>query len=152
MAKFATHMGDPHGDSQTSPQHAKPQTPTYKEKHEQKRCRKTVEFALFWSILVMFCPDFCSYFCLVCGRQGSLAQFWMWITHVGGKIRHGLLEKSLIIYRRGKCHRSKQYREILPNVTLGYLFMLGRSAAPKIIYGRPVGSPENTSNIGEILS
>ena len=24
MAKFATHMGDPHGDPQTSPQHANP--------------------------------------------------------------------------------------------------------------------------------
>ena len=24
MAKFATHMGDPHGDAQTSPQHADP--------------------------------------------------------------------------------------------------------------------------------
>ena len=28
-------------------------------------------------------------------------------------------------------------------------FMLGRLAVPKIIYVRPVGSPENTSNIGE---
>ena len=28
--------------------------------------------------------------------------------------------------------------------------MLGRSAASKIIYVRPVGGPENTSNIGEI--
>ena len=27
--------------------------------------------------------------------------------------------------------------------------MLGRLAVPKIIYVRPVGSPENTSNIGE---
>ena len=27
--------------------------------------------------------------------------------------------------------------------------MLGRSAASKIIYVRPVGGPENTSNIGE---
>ena len=31
----------------------------------------------------------------------------------------------------------------------GNLFMLGRLAVPKIIYVRPVGSPENTSNIGE---
>ena len=45
-----------------------------------------------------------------------------------------------------KCHKSK---EILPNLTPGYLFMLGRSAASKIIYVRPVGSPEKTSNIGE---
>ena len=27
--------------------------------------------------------------------------------------------------------------------------MLGRLAVPKIIYVRPVGGPENTSNIGE---
>ena len=27
--------------------------------------------------------------------------------------------------------------------------MLGRVAVPKIIYVRPVGSPENTSDIGE---
>ena len=27
--------------------------------------------------------------------------------------------------------------------------MLGRLAVPKIIYVRPVGSPENTLNIGE---
>ena len=30
--------------------------------------------------------------------------------------------------------------------------MLGRSAPPKITYVRPVGGPENTSNIGEDLS
>ena len=48
-----------------------------------------------------------------------------------------------------KCHKFKYFREILPNLTPGYLFMLGRSAASKIIYVRPVGSPENTSNIGE---
>ena len=29
------------------------------------------------------------------GLRGAPA---MWITHVGGKLRHGLLEKSLIIY------------------------------------------------------
>ena len=37
----------------------------------------------------------------------------------------------------------------MPNLTPGHLFMLGRSAASNIIYVRPVGSPENTSNIGE---
>ena len=42
--------------------------------------------------------------------------------------------------------------EISPNLALGHLFMLGRLAVPKIIYVRPVGSPENTSNIGEILT
>ena len=37
-------------------------------------------------------------------------------------------------------------------MTPGNLLMLGRSAASKIIYVRPVGSPEKTSNIGEILT
>ena len=36
-----------------------------------------------------------------------------------------------------------------PNLAPGHLFMLGRLTVPKIIYVRPVGSPENTSNIGE---
>ena len=31
-------------------------------------------------------------------------------------------------------------------VTPGHLFMLGRSAVPKIIYVRTAGGPENTSN------
>ena len=48
-----------------------------------------------------------------------------------------------------KCHKSKYFREILPNLTPGYLFMLGWSAASKITYVRPVGDPEKTSNIGE---
>ena len=39
--------------------------------------------------------------------------------------------------------------EILPNLAPGHLFMLGRSAVPKIIYVRTAGGPENTSNIGE---
>ena len=38
----------------------------------------------------------------------------------------------------------------LPNLTLGYFFLFGRSVASKIIYVRPVGSPENTLNIGDI--
>ena len=37
----------------------------------------------------------------------------------------------------------------MPNLAPGHLFMLGRSVVPKIIYVRPVGGPENTSNIGE---
>ena len=40
------------------------------------------------------------------------------------------------------------FGEFVPNLSPGYLFMLGRSAASKIIYVRPVGIPENTSNIG----
>ena len=34
----------------------------------------------------------------------------------------------------------------------GHLFMLGLLVVPKIIYVRPVGSPENTSNTGENLN
>ena len=45
---------------------------------------------------------------------------------------------------RGYCHKSKSSRESLPNVTLGYSLTLGRSAASKLIYGRPVGGLENT--------
>ena len=41
------------------------------------------------------------------------------------------------------------FREFLPNLTPGHLFMLGRSAVPKIIYVRTAVGPENTSNIGE---
>ena len=37
----------------------------------------------------------------------------------------------------------------MQNLAPGHLFMLGWLAVPKIIYVRPVGSPENTSNIGE---
>ena len=45
----------------------------------------------------------------------------------------------------GRCHQSK-FREILPNLTPGNLFMSGRSA---IIYVRPVGCPQKreTPNI-----
>ena len=39
--------------------------------------------------------------------------------------------------------------KFLPNLAPGHLVMLGRLAVPTNIYVRPVGSPENTSNIGE---
>ena len=48
-----------------------------------------------------------------------------------------------------KCHKSKSFREILPNLAPGYIFMSGRSAASKIIYGRPVGSPETLQILGD---
>ena len=66
MAKFAPHMGDPHGDTQTRPQHSDPHglgaflKRTIQEIHVDRR-------AVGWSA----------------GRHG------MWITHVGGKFRHG---------------------------------------------------------------
>ena len=37
----------------------------------------------------------------------------------------------------------------MPNLTPGYLFMLGLPAASKITYVRPAGGPENSSNVGE---
>ena len=61
-----------------------------------------------------------------------------------------LVRRSSAHFSEGeKCHKSKSFREILPNMAPGHLFMLGLLAVPKIIYVRPVGSRENTSNIGE---
>ena len=57
---FAPHMVDPHGDPQTSPQHADPHG------------------FLVWLSLE---------------RQEIHVRVSMWIAHVGGKFRHGLLEK-----------------------------------------------------------
>ena len=50
--------------------HFETPTPTYKAKYEQKYGRINVEFALFEAFWVIFCPDFCSFFCLVCGGGG----------------------------------------------------------------------------------
>ena len=71
MAKFATHMGDPHGEPQTTPQHADP--------HGLLVCfslkgPKSMWIGVLWG-----------------GVRAA-----MWITHVGGRFRHGLPEKSLI--------------------------------------------------------
>ena len=38
-----------------------------------QNCRICLVFKHFW---VIFCPDVCSYFCLVCGGRGSLAPLW----------------------------------------------------------------------------
>ena len=61
MANCATHMGDPHGDPQTSPQHADPHGlgPFQREPY-----RKSMWIGVLW------------------------AGLWvaMWITHVGGQI------------------------------------------------------------------
>ena len=73
MAKFAPHMGDPHGDPQTSPQHADAHglgaflKKTIQEIHVGRR--------VLW------------------GPAGLRVA--VWITHLGGKFRRGLLEKSL---------------------------------------------------------
>ena len=72
MAKFAPHMGDPHGDPQTSPQHADPHgfLVWFSLKTHQVHVDRCV---VGWSA----------------GRH---------VDHpCGGKFRHGLLEKSLII-------------------------------------------------------
>ena len=37
----------------------------------------------------------------------------------------------------------------LPTWTLSYVFMIGRSAASEIISLRPLGGPENASNLGD---
>ena len=71
MAKFAAHMGDPHGDPQTSPQHADPRG------------------FLVWFSLKR--PQI-----HVDRRVAGWLRAAMWITHVGSRFRHGLLEKSLI--------------------------------------------------------
>ena len=72
MAKFATHMGDPHGDPQASPQHADPHELLvwFSLKRRQVHVHRRVvdRRVVGWS---------------------------MWITHMGGKFPHGLLEKSL---------------------------------------------------------
>ena len=70
MEKFATHMGDPHGGPETSPQHADP--------HEflvrlSSKSPKSMWIGVLWA-----------------GLRDAV-----WITHVGGKFRHGLIEKSL---------------------------------------------------------
>ena len=70
MAKFALHMGDPHGDPQTSPQHADP--------HGflvwlSIKGTKSMWIGVLWAGL----------------------RVAMWITNVQGKFRHGLLKKSL---------------------------------------------------------
>ena len=70
MAKFATHMGDPNGKPQTSPQHADPHGFLVFLKENQK----SMWISMLWAGL----------------------RVAMWITHVGGKFRHGLPEKSLI--------------------------------------------------------
>ena len=71
MAKFAPHMGDPHGDPQTSPQHANPHglLVWFSLKRQEIHVDRRV---VGWS-------------------AGSPCGSPMW----GGKFRHGLLEKSL---------------------------------------------------------
>ena len=69
MAKFATHMGDPHGGPQTSPQHADPHGLG---SFLRKPYKKSMWIGVLWA-----------------GLRAA-----MFITHVGGKFCHGLLEKS----------------------------------------------------------
>ena len=75
------HMGDPHGDPQTGPQHADP--------HGFLKCFSVERHQSMWI-----------------GVLWAGLRVAMWITHVGGKFRHGLLEKSLIFghYFWRICH------------------------------------------------
>ena len=70
MAKYAPHMGDPHGGPQTSPQHADPRGLGA---FLRKPYKKSMWIGVLWAGL----------------------RVAMWIAHVGGKFRHGLLEMSL---------------------------------------------------------
>ena len=76
MAKFAPHMGDPHGGLQTSPQHADPPG-------LGAFLKKTIKYKTSMWIGVLWA-----------GLRVA-----MWITHVGGKSCHGLVEKSLILLK-----------------------------------------------------
>ena len=66
-------MGDPHGDVQTSPQHADPHE--FLVWYSFKKIPKSMWIGVLWAGL----------------RVAT------WITHVGGPFRHGLLEKPLIV-------------------------------------------------------
>ena len=70
MAKFAPHMGDPHGDPHTSPEHADPDGLGAFLKEPYKT---SMWIGVLWAGLPVA----------------------MWITHVWAKFRHGL---SLIKY------------------------------------------------------
>ena len=69
---LTSHMGDPHGNPQTGPHHADPH-----------------------GFLVWFSLE--RHQVHVDRRVVAGLRVAMWITHVGGKFRHGLLEKSLNI-------------------------------------------------------
>ena len=74
MAKFAPYMGDTHGDLQTSHN-----TPIYMDlvPSERKPYKKSMWIGVLWAGL----------------------RVAMWITHLEGKFRHGLPEKSLTFVR-----------------------------------------------------
>ena len=73
MAEFGPHMGDPHGDPQTSPQHADPH-----------------------GFLVLLSLSLKRQESMWIGVLRAGLRVAMWITPCGGQISpHGLLEKSL---------------------------------------------------------
>ena len=78
---FAPHMGDPHGDPQTGPQHADPHG-------------SLVPFFFFLKKKKNHTRNACGSACggPVCGSPCGSP---MW----GGQFHHGLLEKSLITYK-----------------------------------------------------
>ena len=97
MAIFASHMGDPHGHPQTSPQHADPHG-----------------FLVWFSLK--------RHQIHVDRRVWAGLRVAMWIAHVGDKYRHGLLEKSLIdllflvcvFFFNGKENHQKKTRIFYP--------------------------------------
>ena len=52
----------------------KPQPPHTRQKYEQTMAAKLSSLPCFEAFGVIFSPDFCSCFCLVCGGGGSLAR------------------------------------------------------------------------------
>ena len=49
-------------------------------------------FQAYW---VIFCPDVCSYFCLVCGGRGSPAYFGISQTCLGANVLSGLVPSTV---------------------------------------------------------
>ena len=74
----------------------KPQPPHTRQTYEQKYGCKTVKSACFEAFRVILCPDFCSYFCLVCGGRGRHSR----VSEVRHWMKHPLRLLSQIINRQ----------------------------------------------------
>ena len=72
MAKFAPHTGDPHGDPQTSPQHANPHG--FVVWVSLGGAPKSMWIGVLWAAL----------------------RVAMWVTHVGGEFRHALSSRKKV--------------------------------------------------------
>ena len=69
-AIFSDFGRKPETDFLPGRQDRKPKPPHTRPKYEQKYGRETVELPYFEACWAIFCPDFCSYFCLVGGEPG----------------------------------------------------------------------------------